>query len=143
MTDKFSAMRRDRAEEILTAIPKYNGNVSAICQGIDIARSTFYRYRNDFPEIAEALDEVRADLGDRLEHKLYELALDGNLGAIIFALKTQYGWRETNRLEIDADVRNSHLIEEKSERWDRILREWKAEAIEGEVVVPELGPGDD
>ena len=105
MTDKFSAMRRDRAEEILTAIPKYNGNVSAICQGI-----------------AEALDEVRADLGDRLEHKLYELALDGNLGAIIFALKTQYGWRETNRLEIDDDVRYSQIIEEKSDLWYSILR---------------------
>lgn len=46
------------------------------------------------------LAEGRAFFGARLTAGIAHKALGGNLTAIIFILKTQFGWRETNRTEL-------------------------------------------
>jgi len=46
------------------------------------------------------LAEGRTFFGARLAVGIAQKALGGNLTAIIFMLKTQFGWRETNRTEL-------------------------------------------
>lgn len=124
--DRITKMKLKRRDEILAAIPKHNGNVSALCADLGIARPTFYNYRNEFSEVAEKLEEVREDVGERVEHALIEQALDGNLTAMIFFLKTQRGWRETRKLEVDQTNRSA-VDKEKAEKFDKMMAQWERE----------------
>lgn len=46
------------------------------------------------PEVQEALDRGRAKEHDKLVAKLHELAMEGNVTAVIFALKARHAYRE-------------------------------------------------
>lgn len=126
MADRLSKARKARAKEILDAIGDHHGNVSALCAELGIARSTFYWYRDDFPEIAEKLEEVREDVGEKVEHALIQQALDGNITAQIFFLKTQRGWSETRKLEVDQTTRSA-ADKEKAEKFDEMMAQWERE----------------
>lgn len=54
---------------------------------------------NKHPAAREALAAGKAEVLTKVAGKLVEAALKGNLTAAIFYLKTQGGWRETNRIE--------------------------------------------
>lgn len=73
---------------------------------IGISKTTFYEWQKRFPEIHDALKEGKELPDYRVENKLYELCLEGNVTAIIFWLKNrrQDKWRDrqdiNGRLEI-------------------------------------------
>lgn len=51
------------------------------------------------PEIVAALEAGRAETLTKVAGKLVQQALSGNITAAIFYLKTQGGWKETDRHE--------------------------------------------
>lgn len=51
---------------------------------------------NKHPEVREALAAGKAEVIAKIAGQLVKKALDGNLTAQIFYLKTQAGWKETN-----------------------------------------------
>jgi hypothetical protein len=51
------------------------------------------------PEVQEALDQGRAIKHKRLVATLHELAMDGNVTAVIFALKARHSYREGEPFE--------------------------------------------
>jgi len=63
--------------------------ITRACEAVGITRRTFYNWLNTDPEFRARFEETREALIDLAEAKLFELIKRGNLGAIIFYLKTQ------------------------------------------------------
>jgi hypothetical protein len=50
------------------------------------------------------LDDEKAKVAGAIAAKLVQKALEGNMVAMIFYLKTQCGWRETNAVELSGNM---------------------------------------
>lgn len=59
-----------------------------------ISKTTLLKY------FSEEMERGLSVAGLKAKQKLYNLAVGGNLGALCFYLKTQHGWRETERVEM-------------------------------------------
>jgi transposase-like protein len=64
--------------------------VANICHVLGIVENTFYRWKDTYPEFAKAVKEGRRIEHDRLVNKLVEMALRGNIAALIYALKARH-----------------------------------------------------
>ncbi len=58
---------------------------------LGISERTFYRFMDESPAFAQAVKQGRSIEHDRLVNKLVELALKGNIAALIYALKARHG----------------------------------------------------
>lgn len=54
----------------LEMLPKHKGIISLVCEKMDIARVTYYDWRNSDPEFAKKVDASFVDLNDRVEDML-------------------------------------------------------------------------
>ena len=63
--------------------------VTVIARRLAISRTHFYRLREQYATVAEALDDERESLKDLAESKLVQNIKAGDNTAIIFYLKTQ------------------------------------------------------
>lgn len=71
-----------------------------IADYLGVGRTTFYAMMDRDNEISERYKRGRAKAVGSVAQGLLKEARNGNLGAMIFYLKTQAGWRETNNVEI-------------------------------------------
>lgn len=58
------------------------------------------------------LDEGRVDANAKVAQSLYQQALNGNVTAQIFWLKTRAQWRETTYHEVSGEVAHRHFVAE-------------------------------
>ena len=65
-----------------------------------IGRTTFYGLMKRDPDVAERYKRGRAKAVGAVAQSLIAKARSGNVVAMIFFLKTQGGWRETDRHEV-------------------------------------------
>ncbi|WP_313349369.1 hypothetical protein [Paracoccus sp. (in: a-proteobacteria)] len=75
-------------------------SVQQIADYFGISRSLLFKIMADDPDIKARYDMGRAKAVEQVAGKLLDKAQNGDLAAIIFYLKTQAGWRETNRMEV-------------------------------------------
>lgn len=68
--------------------------VLSICAALDISEKTFYKIMGKSPEFAAAVKAGRGIEHDRLVNKLVEVALKGNVTALIFALKSRHNYND-------------------------------------------------
>lgn len=68
--------------------------VATIAKALRMGKDAFMGCRQRQPEVQEALDRGRAKEHDKLVAKLHELAMEGNVTAVIFALKARHAYRE-------------------------------------------------
>ena len=66
--------------------------VGRICEYLDISERKFYAWLDKFPEFAATVKAGRSIEHDRLANKLVEMALGGNVAALIFALKSRHNY---------------------------------------------------
>jgi hypothetical protein len=66
----------------------------------EMNRKTFDAIRERQPEVETAYRAGKAEIIGKIAQSLIQDALDGDTTSRIFFLKTQAGWRETNRTEI-------------------------------------------
>jgi len=88
--------------EILNEIEELAGNgltQQQIHNYYGISNGTWYSYVRENPEIAEAIKRGKSKVISEVAGLLVRLALEGNLTAAIFYLKTQAGWREVEKME--------------------------------------------
>jgi hypothetical protein len=84
--DKKSKRARQR-----TWVEAYKANlfnVTEACKKIEIDRSTYYRWLENDPDFAQAVQDAREEKIDFIEDQLLERISSGDTTAIIFALKT-------------------------------------------------------
>jgi hypothetical protein len=65
-----------------------------IARAVGVSHQVWARQRVLQPEVADALDAGKQQMHDRLVGKLYAQAMDGNIVALLFLLKTRFGYRE-------------------------------------------------
>lgn len=91
-------------EEVIAAVKENRGNLAAASRDLGISEVTMWNYTKRWKTLADAVEESRRVQVSHVEGKLHEKIEEGNIAAIIFFLKTQAGWRETSRQEIDQTV---------------------------------------
>ena len=87
---KVASKKRDEtAMKIIEAAYNSNGLIIDIASKAHLNRNTVTIYMNEFPAVAEAVEDAKERLYDTVESKLYERIEAGDLTAIIFFLKTR------------------------------------------------------
>jgi len=76
-------------DDVAEAIRLCDGNISAAARHLGVSRRTVYDRIHKNPALKETLMEAREVNLDELEDTLYDMAKNGNITALIFALKTQ------------------------------------------------------
>lgn len=94
---------------IVDAMIQSLGNVSEVCNKLNISRTTFYNYYNNDLEFKEKIDDIKNIALDFVESKLIGKIKEGDIVAILFYLKTQgkkrgYVERVENELTIQQPV---------------------------------------
>lgn len=80
-------------KKLLKYLEEGRGIVSYACQKARISRQTFYNYKKEDKEFADAVEEINESIIDVVESKLLTQINDNNLTAIIFYLKTKGRYR--------------------------------------------------
>lgn len=75
-------------ENIEAAIQRTAGNVSLAAHSLGVSRMTLYRRINKSERLKNAVEDAREKMVDEAETALRHLISEGNVAAIIFALKT-------------------------------------------------------
>ena len=87
------------AEQVTTALIACDGNLTAAADKLRVVRTVVYDYIERY-KLQHVLDQAREKMGDEAVGQLHRLVRDGNLGAVIFYLKTQAKSRGfTERIE--------------------------------------------
>jgi len=78
-----------KKENLLKALKQSLGIVSTACKGVDISRTTYYKYYNEDKDFKRSVDSISDIALDCAESQLFELIKEKNITAIIFYLKTK------------------------------------------------------
>ena len=103
-TDK----KRGRSEvlnptQLVSALWQVGGFLSYAAKSLNVNISTVRRMIERYPEVADALDDIRNSRLDFVESKLMQKIEEGELTAIIFFLKTQGKSRGYSQDLVNAD----------------------------------------
>lgn len=74
-------------------------SVEQIADYFGIGKTTFYELMQRQPEISERYKKGKTKAIGNVAQRLLQQAQEGNLTAIIFYLKTQAGWKETQQVD--------------------------------------------
>lgn len=80
-----SAAYKKKCLEVLDSL---SGNISEMCKATGVSRTQFYKWMEN-EKFKSKVDEIRERVVDNVESALYKNALEGNVAAQIFFLKTQ------------------------------------------------------
>lgn len=78
-----------KKKKLLKHLIEGRGIISYACQKAGVSRQTFYDWKKQDPEFAQAVEDVEEEIIDVVESKLLTQINDNNLTAIIFYLKTK------------------------------------------------------
>ena len=85
--------------QVSEALRASDGNLTAAATKLGVTRQGVYDYIDRY-KLQEVLDQSREKMADEAVGQLHRLVRDGNLGAVIFYLKTQVKSRGyTERIE--------------------------------------------
>lgn len=85
----MASISKKKRDKILQLLKNAGGNIAKTCEGAEIDRSTFYRWRKKDEEFNELVQEILDACTDNVESALYKNALEGNVTAQIFYLKNK------------------------------------------------------
>lgn len=99
--------------------------VQICCEKLGIARSTYYRWRDEDSEFAKQADTAMSDgvalVNDMAESQLLSAIRDRNISAIFYWLNHRHA-AYNNKLEITAKIKDASLSEEQSQLIQKALR---------------------
>ena len=94
-----------RKEKVLKALENHTGLVTYAAKAAGISRATFYQWKRDDPEFAEAVEEIEEAALDEVENVVYDMILkEHNPAVTIFYLKTKgkkRGYIERREIEMN------------------------------------------
>lgn len=98
--------RTPEEKKIAQFLIKADGNISATAKSLKMSRSGVYKRINKSPFLRMTLNEVREELLDVVESRLFEAARKGEGWAVCFTLKTLGKSRGyTEKSEVNANVK--------------------------------------
>ena len=78
-----------------------------MCANLGISRETFYKNVKKNTDITDAIKRGQEKGRGVIKGKFWEKILEGNMTAIIFALKVHSGWKEQDTKELEKAVEKS------------------------------------
>ena len=114
-TDAIVQLSRKK-ELFIESFLRTFGNVTQACQGINIARQTYYDWLNNDPDFKTKIEssETEERFLDFLEAKLASQINNDNTTALIFALKykgSKRGYIERREQDVSGDVKITFVEE--------------------------------
>jgi hypothetical protein len=126
---------------VATALLELKGNKSAVARGFKVTRSAVQKFIRTHPELIEVSEDCKEGFVDDVESAIYAQALNGNVTAQIFILKTlgkRRGYVE----------RTEHEVTTKNDRLRAIVQNYRrdvlqqtGEAITWQQAIVDLLPG--
>lgn len=99
--------------QLLEALKKSLGVVSAACQMCNVERSTFYNYMERDPEFKKQVEDLENYCMDFVETQFLKNIQQGNTAEILFYLKTKGRKRGySERTEIDMTSKGESIKQE-------------------------------
>ncbi len=101
------------AKAIEKQIRQKRGNISAVAKTFGVSRTAIYKRIESSETLKKAITEARDTMLDNVERTLYDQAVDGNMTAVIFMLKTQgkkRGYVERQEIQHSGDADNPIVI---------------------------------
>ena len=118
MAKKTTAKTKKRVEDkkalFLKAFEQSRGIIAPACRAISMTRQIYYKWLEDDPSFAEAVEAIRQEQIDTVESALLNKIEDGDTTAVIFYLKTkgkERGYSERTELtgkdgkDLNPDIR--------------------------------------
>lgn len=118
MAKKTAAKTKKRVEDkkalFLKAFEQSRGIIAPACRAISMTRQIYYKWLEDDPSFAEAVEAIRQEQIDTVESALLNKIEDGDTTAVIFYLKTkgkERGYSERTELtgkdgkDLNPDIR--------------------------------------
>nr|DAY26079.1 MAG TPA: Terminase small subunit [Caudoviricetes sp.] len=118
MAKKTTAKTKKRVEDkkalFLKAFAQSRGIIAPACRAISMTRQIYYKWLEDDPSFAEAVEAIRQEQIDTVESALLNKIEDGDTTAVIFYLKTkgkERGYSERTELtgkdgkDLNPDIR--------------------------------------
>lgn len=78
---------------------------------LGVSHTTWEKYKNERVELLEALKYSKEGLVAKLEQTLFQKALEGNMTAVIFALKNLAPSKWGERVDVNANLKSNEFIE--------------------------------
>ena len=96
-----------------------------IADALGVSQTTFYARQKESEEFEEAIKRGQAKGVASVSNKLYESAMRGEAWAVCFFLKTKGGYKETQKVEMTADVKTQEveLTSKQKSTLDKLLDE--------------------
>lgn len=115
-------------DKVIPVIYEQYGNLAAVARKLGTSRQHMYTFVNQHATVQQALADARESMIDNAESSLYKQALDGNVTALIFFLKTQgyhRGYTERQHHTIDMTIRQEaeRLAQEYGLNVDEVMAE--------------------
>ena len=110
---KFQEWLTDEGLTLLEGWARKGYRDRDIADRIGISVSTLYEWKNKYKEFSDALKKGKEVIDFEVENKLLELALEGNITAIIFWLKNRMpeDWRDKPRdREAEQDIAETGVV---------------------------------
>lgn len=102
MARPFTADERKALKmDFLEKYEESNGLAYATCHKIGISPETLSNWRQKDKKFDAAIKEIDERVGDMVVGKLMEKIMQGDRASLFFWLKTQRGWRETQKVEVE------------------------------------------
>lgn len=116
------SMNDRRKQAMIKALKLTLGNVQEACAQIKINRSTHYDWYKNDEGYREQVDEVREEIFDFVESKIYKLIKQENVAMIIFFAKTRMkerGYIERQEIQVGQD--NVFVVKNNQDAVQKVL----------------------
>lgn len=114
--------RRYKPEQVIQALREMNGFISYAAQRLGCSAPVVREYISKYPEIAEALKEIKESMKDTGELSLLNQVQRGDMGAIRYYLSSQAkdrGYGE--KIDINANINWRSELQEQGLNPDAVL----------------------
>lgn len=93
--------RDEKKKLFIEALEESRGMVTTSCQRAGITKKTLCEWREKDKAFDEEINRIKEEQKEWVQGRLMTLIENGNTSATIFFLKTQCGWRETQKVEVE------------------------------------------
>ena len=80
------------------------GMIATSCKRAGISKETLSNWRKADPEFDKQIDDIKERQKDFVQGQLMTAIRNGNVAAMMFFLKTQCQWRETQHISVDTNT---------------------------------------
>lgn len=92
--------REEKKKLFLDAMRESRGLICTAIRAAGISKQTLYNWKANDKAFSDEIDAIKEETKEWVQGRLLTLIENGSAVATMFYLKTQCGWRETQKIEV-------------------------------------------